>query len=59
MDKLYLITINKTGDRYHVRCTLDEITAWTEMLFRIAGRAVVFTEVRLSDFDEINHNHFC
>ena len=57
--KLYHITVNKTC-YYYVRCTAVELTGWLIMLEKACLDAKVTTvEINLSNFDEINHNHFC
>ena len=55
--KIYLVIVNQTA-HYYVRCPSKIIENWQAMAVRL-NYHVVYTEVKLSDLDEINHIHFC
>lgn len=57
--KLYRILARNTS-YYYVCCHPAELEAWFSVLDSEGhGDDIFATEVNLSDFDEINHNHFC
>lgn len=55
-DRLYLIVVNQTT-HYYVRCPQKIIESWLTTI--VHEQDVSYTEIRLSDLDEINHIHFC
>ena len=56
---LYMIIINRTA-HYFVYATFDEVIAWQAALDETGKtRHVEVISLKLSDFDEINHNHLC
>lgn len=56
---LYLVIVNKTA-HYYVRCSYSTVTNYRNMLLDVGeSDNVVFHQLNMSDFDEINHNHFC
>lgn len=59
MERLYRVVAHKTS-HYYVLCHPAEMEAWLTFLNgEEHGGDILATEVNLSDFDEINHNHFC
>lgn len=59
MKNLYRVTVRKTNHHY-VSCTVDEMADWRNMLIKTGHSAeVAVAQVFESDFDEINHIHFC
>ena len=59
MKRLYRVVVHKTS-HYYVSCHPAEMEAWLSFLNGEGhGDDILATEVNLSDFDEISHNHFC
>lgn len=57
LENQYLVIVNQTT-HYYVRCTEKVIQSWWSTMTD-AGHNIRCTEVKLSELDEISHNHFC